>query len=467
MNLIYGENDIEISVVSINGSADENPSNDATTKIIELGNPIPNVIDGYLNSTPEINVISGPGDGVNTPRDLDFHPILSRFELWVINKGTEGSGGSTVRFENVGFADQDSESESDGNAWHFMSLPTGIAFGENENFGTSPGVHDANHDGGTPFTGPSLWSSVDEIYAEPSGGNGSHLDMLHVSPRSQGIAHEVDNVYWVVDGFNQDIVRYDFAEDHGPGGSFHGDARIRRFADFEIEKDPADHIVSHCVLDKSSGWLYVVDHGNQRVLRMDINSGFIGSTPSFGPFETIQEYRYVVDYTWEVIVDQDLDEPAGIDIVGNRLIVSDHANGDIVVYDTDNDFVELGRIETGESGIMGIKVGPWGRVWFVNASTSEVSVIEGNPLLVETTTQEIQWSIFPNPVSDELTISLDSPAFGLDYRVTNMIGELVIRGTKAIAGQTIIDVSNLESGLYIVSCTRNGEELEQMKFIKN
>lgn len=465
MGLNYGPNDVEVSVVSINGESDENSSNDSFSKVVELGNSIPNVIDGYLDISPSVTVINSPADGVNTPRDLDFHPVLTRFELWVLNKGTENSGGSTVRFENAGMPDQDSEYEEDGNNWHFMSLPTGIAFGENENFGTSPGVFDANHDGGTPFTGPSLWSSLDEVYAEPSGGNGSHLDMLHASPRSQGIAHEIDNVYWVVDGHNNDIVRYDFADDHGPGNSYHGDAKIRRFADFEIERDPGDHIVSHCVLDKNTGWLYVVDHGNQRVLRLDINTGNIGSVPNFGPFEQIEEYRYITGYDWEVIVDQDLVEPAGIDLVGNRLLVSDHATGEVIVYDMENNFEELGRVETGDPGIMGIKIGPWGRIWFVNATTDDVGIIEGNPLSLDGIDEQAQVSIYPNPATETVSLSVSSPVFGLNYRVMNMLGEVVISDVRSVTDKVQLDVSQLSSGAYVVQAHSNGKLITSKKLI--
>jgi len=236
------------------GDEDENTNNNSLAKTIVRGDPRPNVIDGYLDVVPEMTVIGTSANSLDTPRDLAFHPTLTRFELWVVNEETESSGGSTTTFFNAGQSDQDYEWRTDGNAWHFMSLPTGIDFGENENFATSPGVYDANHNGGEAFTGPALWSSDMDIYAMPSGGNGSHLDMLHVSPYSQGIAHEVDNVYWVVDGYNNDIVRYDFADDHGPGNSFHGDATIHRYAATEIVKDPNDYIVSHCFFDKATNF---------------------------------------------------------------------------------------------------------------------------------------------------------------------------------------------------------------------
>ena len=79
-----------------------------------------------------------------------------------------------------------------------MSLPSGISFSTNGNFATSPSVFDANHNGGTPFTGPSLWSSDPSIYAQPSGGNGSHIDMLHENPNALGIESEEKNIFYDV-----------------------------------------------------------------------------------------------------------------------------------------------------------------------------------------------------------------------------------------------------------------------------
>lgn len=96
--------------------------------------------------------IANTVNGILVPRDLDFHPDLRRFELWTILKEMEHNGGKTVTIHNAGKPNQTSEVKQDGNAWHFMSLPTAIAFSDNSNFATSPGVYDANHDGGAPFT---------------------------------------------------------------------------------------------------------------------------------------------------------------------------------------------------------------------------------------------------------------------------------------------------------------------------
>ncbi|MFK7809143.1 MAG: hypothetical protein AB8F74_15175, partial [Saprospiraceae bacterium] len=237
-----GNYDIEVTIDMVNNGLDEDQSNnsqDASTLIYDQV-VVPNKIDEFIIAPPVLEEVADSGDGLDKPTDLDFFPILGKDELWVINERTENAGGSTVTISDASSGNpSDFWERIDGNSWHFMSLPSAIAFSsDNFNFANSPGVQDANHNGGT-FTGPSLWSSDPDIYAQDPGPglNGSHLDMLHGSPTSRGIAHEVDNVFWVYDDWNDDIVRYDFVEDHGPGYDDHSDAIVRRYRDIDIDGD--------------------------------------------------------------------------------------------------------------------------------------------------------------------------------------------------------------------------------------
>ena len=150
-------------------------------------------VDVELPTFGPAEQMADSSDGLDRPQDLDFHPSAERgFELWIVNKGTEDTGSDVVILHDAGKPTQQSEHRIDGNAWHFMNLTTALAFSDdNGNWTESPEITDANHSGGT-FTGPSLWSSDLSVFAMPSGGNGSHLDMLHQSPNSMGIAHEVD-----------------------------------------------------------------------------------------------------------------------------------------------------------------------------------------------------------------------------------------------------------------------------------
>ena len=359
-----GNYEIEIQIVAINEIAEE---------IISLVEPfetqileeiiVPNKILAFLVTQPNISIIADASNSLDRPTDLDFFPVLGKNELWITNQETESEGGTTVTISNATTEERTFESLKDGNSWHFMSLPTGIAFSDdNFNFATSPGVQDANH-GDELFTGPTLWSSHPEIYAQPSGGNGSHLDMLHGSPFSMGIAHEKDNVFWVYDNWHEEIVRYDFVRDHGPGNADHSDGRVHRYPNMDISMD--QDIPNHMIMDKETEWLYFVDNGQSRVMRLDINSA-TGSAELPEYNEPLAEHLMMAGFTYETIIEEGLSQPCGIELFENFLLVGDYANGDIIVYDLNNEFNEVGRIVTGEAGLTGIKIGPEGNIWATN-----------------------------------------------------------------------------------------------------
>lgn len=462
-NATIGDYLLKVWITNINGNPDMNNNNDTLQVNIEIGVGTPNIIDNYVNASTNIEQVASSSNSVITPTDLDFHPVLSKNQLWILNKRTESTGGNTVIIDNAGEPNQSSIVKTDGNAWHFMSLPTGIAFSTNGNFATSSGVFDANHDGGDPFTGPALWSSDLSIYAEPSGGNGSHLDMLHVSPYSQGIASEKDNVFWVFDGHSNDIVRYDFVDDHGPGNSFHGDGIIHRYNDFSVAKDPNNKVVSHLVVNDN--WVYVVDYGNQRVFRIELNTGTLGATPSFGPFESVAEYKYVTGYNVETLVDSGLVEPAGIDVIDNRMIVSDYSNGEIIIYDISVvPALELSRISTLAQGIMGIKIGPDGRIWYVDYDANTVNVINAVGLGSEDNDLLSKVLVYPNPSSGTVTVQIDSKNMGdFEIEVLNSRGQLVLEKVSETRNNINFTIQN--SGLYLINVFNDGRKFHQEKII--
>jgi hypothetical protein len=457
---------VKVWTEDVNGNIDENHTNDTIVKTIVIAPPVPNIIDSYLTYVSKKTIIGNSTKGVNQPRDLDFHPILSRYELWVINKGTESSGGSTVKFSNAGLTGQTSKYQKDGNSYHFMSLPTGIAFSENENFATSTGVYDANHDGGNPFTGPALWSSDPKIYAiTPPGGNGSHLDMLHQSPYCMGICNESDNVFWVTDGNSNDIVRYDFEEDHGPGQSDHSDGIIRRYVDAEFYAESTHDVVSHLVLDKTTNWLYYVSTADKKVKRLNISTGSFGY--NLPPYEQVSEYSAYQNATVEDLITAGLTQPAGIELFNNRLLVSDFSTGDINFYDISGTNAEfLGKVVTGNAGIMGIKIGPDGKIWYVNKTLSQVIRLDTTNVLltgINNITQSDLLRIYPNPVSSALTISTDNVP---DHIILfNMTGQ-VIKYLKPNSLNSLINLIDLNSGVYLIQVNVNNSVLNK-KIIKN
>lgn len=440
---------VQVEIETVNGIADDDPSNDVLTFETEIFPHvvIPNRIDEFLATDPLFTTVATAADGLDKPTDLDFFPILAKNELWIVNERLESSGGSTLTIYDAGTPEEVMLDRTDGNAWHFMALPTGIAFSDNFNFATSTGIKDANHGNGT-FTGPALWSSDPEIYAQPSGGNGSHLDMLHASPYCMGIASEQENAFWVTDGYNGSVVRYDFVEDHGPGNDDHADGIVRRYTEVSFTKDGV--VPSHLVLDKATGWLYVVDNGGDRVVRLDINSGTVVDTlPLIN--EPLQEHSQMGGVTWEVIVDG-LVRPSGIEFLENRLLVGDYTTGDIIVYDVDNDFVELGRIATGQEGLTGIKVGPDGAIWYTNRLQN--IVVKAEPGEATSTKEDAFLAsihVQPNPTSGIVMLRLPEDIKGeVSLELTDMSGQNLFRQDK-VGSQHTLDLTGMPDGMYLLN----------------
>ncbi len=68
--------------------------------------------------------------------------------------------------------------------------------------------------------------------------------------------------------------------------------------------------------------------------------------------------------------------------------------------------------------------------------------------------------IYPNPVSDYFTIDVDGRA---DLTLYNNIGQVVI--ARIIEGRTVIDVSTMNKGLYIVQVKDEGGNVSSAKLI--
>lgn len=321
----------------------------------------------YGSVAPSLDVIAGSGQGINIPQDLDFHPTRN-MELWVINKDEDQTGGSTVTIRNAGKGTQETEYLRDDNAFHFMAFPSAIAFSNNGNFATTANIKDANRQSGT-FTGPTLWSSNMSIYAQPSGGNGSHLDMLHGSPFSMGIAAETDNAFWVFDGYYGHLVRYDFVDDHGPGNDDHSDGKVHRYTDVQLGLYN-DKVPCHMVLDAAKKWLYIVDGTKGRIIRVNIQSGSKKGELNLIN-EPLQEHWEMQGMEMEVLFSAGFQQASGIEIKDNRIFISDYKTGDIIAFDI-NTKQEIGRVATGKPGVVGIKLDPEGRLWYVNEKSHEV-----------------------------------------------------------------------------------------------
>ncbi len=340
------------------------------------------VLDRYLTDPLVFTDIVTSSAQVSLPRDLDFKPHTN--ELWVMNRGTS-AGGSMVIVRNAGLPGQTSEFRKDTHSGHFMVQASAMAFSPNGEWAAVSEVQNTSSPSST-FMGPALWSADPNIFATVFQNNwvsglplGSHLDMLHQSPFAMGIASDSAKVYWVMDGHFGNICRYDFVQDHGPGYDYHGSGKIWRYTDVPVTRVP--NIPSHMVLDRESGWLYFIDGGAKQIKRMNVNTGSITGNLSVPPTsnEPLAGYYQVQGATVEV-VDTWATQPSGIDHIPGRIVVSDHTTGAIRLYDVSGTPTLLGTITTGMPSIMGLKVGPDGRIWFTHYSGNKVVRIDPQPL---------------------------------------------------------------------------------------
>ena len=334
---------------------------------------LPEFYLGEEENDPIVKEVLGVLDGIFQPRDLDFKPDLN--ELWVMNKGTNGS--DFVIIQNPGSDAQTIVKRKDSHSGHFVVNGTALAFSNINTFATSPEIKNTVQDTNSLFMGPALWSGDLSVFAnihqsnwDPSRPLGSHLDMLHQSPYAMGIAHDNDNIFWVLDGYNGNLCLYDFAADHGPGAEFHADGNVYRYRDVPFSR--VRDIPSHIIKDKKSKKLYMCDTKNGKVLELDMSTSERVER-LFPTNEALNSYYAYEGTTITTFADQ-LIRPSGIDINDNRLFVTDYFTGNIHVYDLDTK-EELAVLETGEEGITGIKVSKSNRIWFVNYKTHRLYTV--------------------------------------------------------------------------------------------
>jgi len=310
---------------------------------------------------------------------LAFDPLRDG-ELWVVLRQfpmdapctadvTTGCRALPGRIALVAGATGDAPStvvKDDGNAWHFMRRPTALAFGDNGNLATSSEYRTGNYDDEpVDYMGPTLWSSDPEIFGvEPlPGQNGTHLDMLHNTPFGMGIAHERDNVYWVFNGQLGALDRYDFHEPHVIGGEDHSDGEMWRYAEGELLRVP--ELPSHLVLDKQSRLLYVVDSGNQRVVRLDIDSGTAnGNVPTNDPI--VSHVRMDGAKLEDFVPPGVLERPSGIALGDGVVFVSDNATNRLYAFDESGTLLRSVEVDLPEQSVAGITLGPDQRLYLAD-----------------------------------------------------------------------------------------------------
>ncbi len=340
-----------------------------------LGNGSHTVVD-------KLEKLAGKSDGLNRPTDLEFNPDRPD-ELWIVNKDDDSV---TILF-GAGTADQTSDHMIDPYALHFMEKVTSISFGKSGHFGTCQDGDNTYNDQspGNGFTGPTLWSSDLDIFAKSNpeavdfltnlfgfyADLGSHLDMLHESPDCMGIAWDKANVYWVFDGYNSSINRYDFQEDHGPGYDDHSDGIIARWVPGEVDRK--NGVVSHLILDHDSNLLYIADTGNNRIAVLDTKSGKRGD--DLEVWEPGTDHHLWKNGDIQTLVDGDaigMEAPAGISLMNGKLWVTDNGTGKIHVFDLTGKELDWADTGLGPNALAGIRAVSDTEIWFTDQKKNGV-----------------------------------------------------------------------------------------------
>lgn len=433
-------------------------------------------IDNYVLS-PEKNsfvLIAGSANSVTSPVDIDFYPDQSKrpAELWILNQGTNNTGGSTVIVSNANKNTRTYKYVKDGNAWHFMAMSSAMAFGDS-NWATSQDIIDANRSGGK-YTGPTLWPGDMDVYGvigNPASAefNGSHLSMVHQSPYGKGIAFEKGNVYWVMDGYEGNIKRYDFGTPHYPGGEDHSGGSVQVYTGFSFTRHTT--LPGHIAIDSRKKYLYGCDVMGKKIFRIDITTGAYASDRTKLNNEPIDGYYTYEGLQSSVVVDTGLTAPVGIDVYGDRLIVTDNSRSEIIIYNIADNYKEVGRIKvnyTGSPNLMGVKVGPDGKIYFADKANRSVYMIE-NTAVFAVAVKEIQdvsevAQVYPNPFSNRILISLKENSGDAVVSVSNILGEVVYTGNVNSANESI-DLSAVNSGVYFLHIETKNKRVTQ-KIIK-
>jgi hypothetical protein len=73
-------------------------------------------------------------------------------------------------------------------------------------------------------------------------------------------------------------------------------------------------------------------------------------------------------------------------------------------------------------------------------------------------------NLFPNPVKEKLTVYSGKNI--QEIRIFDVSGKLVFRQTGTSTQEAVLDLSHLQSGIYILNLTGENNKIEKRKFIK-
>jgi len=438
-------------------------------------------IDYYLSAKPFPVVIAGPDDGVSAPLDLAFNTsVLHPNDLWVVMAQPK-NGNAMAIVHNAGTAQRAVRVKKDSRAYHFMWRTQALDFGTNGALATAENGQEGNGYGRYMFMGPTLWSSDTSIFAskyqESDQFLASHLDMLHQSPQGLGIAHEQGNVYWVLDNFYHDLVRYDFRDPHEVGGTDHRDAIIRRYSDVVIGRAALDR-AAHIAIDHNTKFLYYINPASNSVHRLDITSGAF-DTVAVAPPESEENLAEFSIYSGAridslfAIPDAEL---IGMAVYKNRLLLGDRLSGTIHMYDLSTPAPTfIGKLATGALSLQGITVGPDDRIWFVDKTRGTVNALYaqvGDQISIARdiiyvrpgTTQQVPVTIY-NSSTSARTYTVSTSIVGAQTSWNVSIPTVVSVAPRSDSTITLVVSSDSLGGVCDISVQANVPSVDSLRML--
>jgi sugar lactone lactonase YvrE len=294
--------------------------------------------------------------------DLDF---TGADELWAVGYGDNalyrGTGitSGTPTFKRI----------LDPAAGHFMLKPPAIAAGTPGYIGTcGDNLNErGGGDGNTRFfMGPSLFVTDPAILGiQTADGLGSHVDMLHNTPLCRGIAHEKENIFWVFNGLDHSLDKYNFNTPHEPGGDDHSDGEIYRYAMGKV-KGVEDGTPSHVFFDATDNFLYIADSGNARIVKLDTTKGTKGA-PLARQLERIKANAIMDGTDVEVVVAAGtLTKPSGLEVHNGLIYVTDTATSTFHVFDKTGKEVRSLKTDLPPESLAGMAFGPDKKLYFAD-----------------------------------------------------------------------------------------------------
>ena len=116
---------------------------------------------------------------------------------------------------------------------------------------------------------------------------------------------------------------------------------------------------------------------------------------------------------------------------------------------------------------MGIKIGPDGKIWYVNATTNEVVRIDGLSVGLNLPTVVASFQLYPNPAGNQISVRLDATLeSNCEVLIYNATGQLVLE-SKMHSGESFLNlnIGDLTAGIYAIKL-RSGIDVQSSRFIK-